>query len=1073
MNRKLPFLSLLPILIFITLHTSAQSPTTPALGFNVFVQGNATLVSSETGGPVALGGDLTIGGNYNISTDNTGFFNVSGIPTTLVIGGKVNYSTGILTINQNGYIQIGDCSGSTVWYTDMSGYYSPMRITPGSDYNGTPRIELQVSANTIGVNAATNQVCQPYMIDFTSAFAQMKAHATCMSTLTDNATLTNPGGTIIAHIGLPPQVKITLNSGINVLNLSGADLNAVADFTYNNNPDATHILVINVNAPGTYTWQVYNSAGVGITQCPYILYNFYNTTALNIAGSAAIEGTIFAPFAAITKTVNSANIEGQVIAQSYYHAGGGDHYAVFNADITGCDGPISTTASFTINTPTQCLEGNYFAYNSSVTGTPPYSYYWTFGDGSSSTSAYPVKTYTATGTYPVRLVVTGAGGADTVTQMDTVDTNPNTGFTVNDTIQSFTGNSFVFTSNGSIAGNVYSWDFGDYTYSSDPNPVKSYSATGTYIVHQRVTGLSGCTTCTCVHQTVYVICDSVTGGGGGGLESQSLGDLVSRRTINNIKNSVNTKQDYSNKQTFRKNNSAARTTNTTNRLQQFIPGSLDATTQPMITTPADITSLTSAVDVFSVDYVNANNAKAVVLGITTTGKPYNHTKSICDRFRGATLLGTSIVQLQGHNFIQFQLQQQGGEMEYCIAFAAGKSAGSGNFHLQSKWLISEYTTDDSVFNFQVWAASPVNTQKLANEIVANLAAVLPIQQVDADFVLPPAYIANGKRNKGFLDLTITNTTASSNGFIIFEERKNEFSGIDTLLIPFTLKNGTANTFHIPIYDGYEYEGHLFLNDTLTDDVYMADGNWSIDYDQAYTTLTYQPNNNYNRLYIDGEYPLYRNITVNVTSNDYIAIYKFITSGEDKVDLTPYHSYKFLAKGAGKVQVKLIKSSVVKWADQYYTTINLDTATQNYQVSFDDFTSDNLSAPFDPSDVTAVVYNFLFNGTKTNFSFFADDQAFSPTVVQSLKALQSRKITVSPNPASTQFNCTFAADQDRDLTLTLTDIAGNTVYKQAVHAITGYNTVTINLPAGMPESMLIMSLRNSSTKYNVTKITIMH
>ena len=1072
MNKHLPLFCLIFILAFTSNRVNAQSPTDPALGFNVFVQGGATLVSSETDGPVALGGDLTIGGSYAVSTNNTGFFSVGGVPTTLVIGGKVNYSNGILTVDQNGYVQIGDCTGSTVWYTDMSGYYSPMRITPGSDYNGTPRISLQASSSTLGVSASINPVCDPYMIDFNSAFVQMKAHSTCMSTRTDNANLTNPGGTAIPHTGLPAQVKITLNAGINVLNVSGADLNAVTDFTYNNNPDAGHILVINVNAPGAFTWQVYNSAGIGIGQCPYILYNFYNTTALNIAGSGAVEGTVFAPFADITKTVNSSNIEGQVIAQSYYHAGGENHYAVFSGDITGCDGAINTTAAFTINDTIQCMEGNYFVFVSSVTGTPPFTYSWSFGDGTTSTDGYPVKTYTTTGTFPVKLVVTGAGGKDSVTHSLFVGVTPTFGFTTNDTIQALTGNSFVFTSNGSTIGNTYSWDFGDGTSSTDPNPVKTYSATGTYVVHQHVKGPSGCTTCTCVHQDVYVICDSVTSGGGGGLESQSLGDLVSRRAINNIKNSVNTKQNYSTLPVFRKHASDARTTNAGDRLQQFIPASLESTT-PLITTPTDITSLTSAVDVFSVDYVNSNDAKAVVLGITTTGKPYNHTKSICDRFRGATLLGTSIVQIQGYNFILFRLQQQSGEIEYSIAFAAGKSAGNGNFHLQSKWLISEYASDDSVFNFQVWAASPVNTQKLVNDIITNLASVLPIQQTDVNFVLPPAYIASGKRNKAFLDLTITNTSNSSNGKIIFEEQKNEFSGIDTLAIPFTLAMGASNTFHIPVYDGYQYEGHLFLNDTLTDDVYMADGNWSIDYDKTYTTLTYKPDNNYNRVYTDGEYPLYRNITVNATSNDYISIYKFITSGEDKVDLTAYHSYKFLAKGAGKMQVRLIKNSVVKWADQYYTTINLDTATQNYQVSFDDFTSDNLSAPFTANDVTAVVYTFLFNGVNTNFNFFADDQAFSPTVVAGFKALQSRKVTVSPNPAGSQFQCTFAADQDRDMTLVLTDISGNTVYKQAVHAVTGYNTVTVNLPVTMPESMLFMKMGNNSVKYDVTKITILH
>lgn len=33
-----------------------QSPTSPALGFNVFLENNARLINNETEGPMALGG---------------------------------------------------------------------------------------------------------------------------------------------------------------------------------------------------------------------------------------------------------------------------------------------------------------------------------------------------------------------------------------------------------------------------------------------------------------------------------------------------------------------------------------------------------------------------------------------------------------------------------------------------------------------------------------------------------------------------------------------------------------------------------------------------------------------------------------------------------------------------------------------------------------------------------------------------------------------------------------------------------------------------------------------------------
>ncbi len=1071
MRRTLP-LSCFLILLFSATRLSAQSsPTAPALGFNVFVQGDANLIDNLTQGPVAMGGDLTIGGNYDVSTTSDGAFTVAGIPTTLVIGGKINFGSGILNVGHHGYVKTGDCSGATVWYSDMTGASSPMRITGCSDYNGTPRINMQMSAYSIGVSPTSNPVCQSTGIDFVSAFLQMKTSATNMSALSDNSNLFDGDNNALAsHTGLPSIVKITLHSGTNVLNVTGADLNAISSFRFNHAPDAAHLFVVNVNAPGTFTWNVFTSAGIDMTDCPYVLYNFYNTASLTIGGSAEVEGTVFAPYANIYKNTNHAAINGQIIGQSYRHAAGDDHYFVFGSGFTGCGGDISVNASYDVNIGNQCLADNVFIFEGSATGVGPFTYRWDFGDGTHGYTRDFVKHYTTTGTFHVKFVVTGAGGAaDSVTHTIIVSPTPVSGFTVNDSIHALTGNSFAFSAL-SGAGCTITWDFGDGTSGTGTSPVKTYSDLGSYLVKETVTSPAGCVMYS--YMKVYVICDSVSCGCDGGLESVSLGDLVSRRAINNIKNSVNTRPDYNTMPAYHKaaNNAAARGTGAGSSIQRFAPAGLVNTTAK-ISTPTDITSLTSAVDAFSVDYVSNNAAKAAVLAITTRNGAYNHTKSICDRFRGAVLSDAESITIQGMKFIQFKLKQQNGSIEYCIAFSAGKSAGSTHFNLQSKWLISEYSADDSVFNFQVWAASPLNTQILASDILTNLSHVMPLQQLDANLPAPTTYIAAGKRDKGFLNLSINSAINSTNCKIIFIEKKNEFSGTDTLMIPFTLIGGQVNNFALPIYDGYEYEGHLYLNDTLVDDVYMADGNWSWDYDPAYSSIEFKPNNNIDRVYTDGEYPLYRNITVTGTSNDYLSIYKFVTSGEDKVDLSDYHSYKFTAKGGGKVQIKLIKNGIVNFKDQYYTTLTLDTGMKSYQVSFNDFVSDNLGADFNASDITAVVYTFQYGGKSTSVNFFADEQSFSTTEVPTTRAYLSKKLTIMPNPANGPFQCKFAAQQDADLTLELTDVSGRLVYTQAVHAVAGMNTVTVNATAGAGEGMYFVKLVNGSVKYDVTKITI--
>jgi hypothetical protein len=350
---------------------------------------------------------------------------------------------------------------------------------------------------------------------------------------------------------------------------------------------------------------------------------------------------------------------------------------------------------------------------------------------------------------------------------------------------------------------------------------------------------------------------------------------------------------------------------------------------------------------------------------------------------------------------------------------------------------------------------------------------MPLVQTDVNFTLPPAYIASGVRQREFLDVTISSVAASNNAKVIFIEKLNEIAGEDSLIIPFNIVAGEENHFRIPIYDGYEYEGHFYLNDTLTDDIYMADGNWVMDYDKAYTEIiNYKPNNKPERIYNEDEFPVYRSIQVNATTHDYITLYKFIRAGQEKTDLSKYHSYKFFAKGTGKMEVKLIKESVTKFADQYKTTVVLDPTGKNYQISFDDFTSANLGTPFDASDVTAVVYNFETNGVATDFNFFAEEQSFSPTVVPGIRALSSKLVAIFPNPTAGKFQLKFASEEERDMDLTLTDVTGKLVYKVSLHAIQGHNTFDIQFPPSIPQALLLVQLGNDAVKYSVTKLSIL-
>lgn len=150
------------------------------------------------------------------------------------------------------------------------------------------------------------------------------------------------------------------------------------------------------------------------------------------------------------------------------------------------------TSSFSINQSQQCFNGNNFVFTNTSSSGAGITYAWSFGDGTTSTATSPTKSYSAAGYYSVQLITDSAGIQYYANQTVIVSPLPVASFY---TIASTTsGNTYTFISTSTIANGVmnYYWDFGDGTTSTLVNPIKGYSATGTYNVKLVVTSDAGC-----------------------------------------------------------------------------------------------------------------------------------------------------------------------------------------------------------------------------------------------------------------------------------------------------------------------------------------------------------------------------------------------------------------------------------------------------------------------------------------------------------------------------------------------------------------------------------------------------
>ena len=128
-------------------------------------------------------------------------------------------------------------------------------------------------------------------------------------------------------------------------------------------------------------------------------------------------------------------------------------------------------------------------------GTGPYTFAWSFGDGSTSTGQSPTHTY-APGTYFAQLIVSDAAGRSvtptglTVVVYPALNVTASGGSTVGVTPVpvAFTG-----TVSGGIGPFGYAWAFGDGSTASTLNATHTYTALGTFVAHLTVTDGTGAT----------------------------------------------------------------------------------------------------------------------------------------------------------------------------------------------------------------------------------------------------------------------------------------------------------------------------------------------------------------------------------------------------------------------------------------------------------------------------------------------------------------------------------------------------------------------------------------------------
>ncbi|MCI0681815.1 MAG: PKD domain-containing protein [Gemmataceae bacterium] len=135
-------------------------------------------------------------------------------------------------------------------------------------------------------------------------------------------------------------------------------------------------------------------------------------------------------------------------------------------------------------------EGQTIQFAGQASGVAPFTYSWSFGDGTSAGGTLnPSKTYNDQGTYWATLTVTDGAGVSRADFAKVTVGNVAPSVTLAGQFNGTAGTAINFSATvtdpsptDTAAGFTYLWNFGDNSTSSQPNPSHTYGSPGTYPV---------------------------------------------------------------------------------------------------------------------------------------------------------------------------------------------------------------------------------------------------------------------------------------------------------------------------------------------------------------------------------------------------------------------------------------------------------------------------------------------------------------------------------------------------------------------------------------------------------------
>ena len=319
----------------------------------------------------------------------------------------------------------------------------------------------------------------------------------------------------------------------------------------------------------------------------------------------------------------------------------------------------------------------------------------------------------------------------------------------------------------------------------------------------------------------------------------------------------------------------------------------------------------AALEIFSADAVVDQERIGVVLGLKSAGEVYEHSKYITDRINGA-----EIEEIFSHSFrnifplLVTRFKTPEGAVELSCSFSAFLNKDQG-FTLESHWNKEEYSSGETFYNFQLWAADIEKLEVVVGEVLTRLMLTADVTEVYTTRS-PKVYIAKQAYENGRLLLDVVNQAGIAE-VTLTGSRESEFL-IEPTPMAMTVNLSGARQERVVIpasTELYVGGGLKFLAPTPDLDRHPnQDGSWGVFYDELAASVDHFDISESTAAATDRPtVHLKRKLSVQGMVRDEVVITRSIHPEARSSDYSNYNALTLKIGGVTDLEIILVKASI--------------------------------------------------------------------------------------------------------------------------------------------------------------------